>query len=126
MKPKTGFESGSSPTISESGAPIHTGRGLADVKRRIVEAFERIRTPETLATTPAATPTEVEVVGTTTFEYTEHHEHAFHTRTKYLSHVAMKTIQSHRLRHVSRCFSVSVPSESADVLIEQAIRRLNK
>jgi len=49
LKPKTGFESGSSPTatatvrVSENGARIQTGRGLEETKRRIVEAFEKIR-----------------------------------------------------------------------------------
>jgi hypothetical protein len=40
MKPKTGFESGSSPTISENGAPVLTGRGLEDVRERIRRAFQ--------------------------------------------------------------------------------------
>jgi len=45
MKPKTGFESGTSPTVSENGAPILTGRGLEETKRRIMEAFQQIRQP---------------------------------------------------------------------------------
>ena len=44
MKPKTAFESGNSPPkVSENGVPIQTGRGLEETKRRIVEAFERVR-----------------------------------------------------------------------------------
>ena len=44
MKPKTAFESGNSPPkVSENGAPIQTGRGLEETKRRIMEAFEKIR-----------------------------------------------------------------------------------
>jgi hypothetical protein len=44
LKAKTAFESGSSPPkVSENGAPIQTGRGLEETKRRIMEAFEKIR-----------------------------------------------------------------------------------
>ena len=42
MEPKTGFESGSSPTISENGAPVLTGRGLQDARERIRSTFEQV------------------------------------------------------------------------------------
>jgi hypothetical protein len=54
MKPKTGFESGSSPTISENGAPVLTGRGLRDVEGRIRRAFEQLHGGQPAPRTAAA------------------------------------------------------------------------
>lgn len=56
MKSKTGFESGTSPTVSENGAPILTGRGLEETKRRILEAFERIRNHPPASPQPPPVP----------------------------------------------------------------------
>jgi len=48
MKAKTAFESGNSPPkISESGAPIQTGRGLESVRERVRAAFNERKASRT-------------------------------------------------------------------------------
>jgi hypothetical protein len=85
MKLKTGFESGTSPTkevkVSVSGAPIQTGRGLEETKRRILEAFEKVRY-DGVHTKP--TPrSQAEIV------YTEKQAAVFHSRVRALSAAAL-------------------------------------
>ena len=132
MKPKTGFESGSSPTAtatvraSENGALIQTGRGLEETKRRIMEAFEEARkkhtTPEEQH--PAQhveppTPPQVESV------YTEHHRATFHERAKRLSVAALSSSHiSTRARRDVVCWEIEMPTESASELIEKALEKL--
>lgn len=95
MKPKTGFESGSSPTatarVAESGALLQTGRGLEEAKRRIMEAFEKIRQPA--ASQPMLAPTQVpnQPPVQAPVEYTEQHKTRFHERAKRLSLAALET-----------------------------------
>lgn len=115
MKPKTGFESGTSPTISENGAPIQTGRGLEDAKRRIVEAFERIRntSPTPFPVTPV-TPATPQV-------YTEHHEHRFHKHVETLTQVAL--ISVHTFARRCNVHEIVVPQETAEELFAQLLNR---
>ena len=118
MKPKTGYESGTSPTVkvSENGALIQTGRGLEDTKRRIMEAFERIR--QHPLTQPLRPPQQPQVV------YTEQHEAHFHARAKKLTLVALS---SARIGKTLRgdAVEIVVPTKSADELIAEAMRRRN-
>ncbi len=75
MKTKNAFEaSGNSPTKISSGAPI-PGRGLEETRRRITEAFEKIRQH-----LPSPLPSQEPKVETI---YTEH-EARFHARAKSL------------------------------------------
>ncbi len=116
MKPKTGFESGSSPTatatvrVSESGAPIQTGRGVEETKRRIMEAFERIRQhPAHPAQHPAGQKEEPPLAQT-----------RFHERAKRLSLAALSS--SHIMKATrSHVFEITVPTESAEELIREAL-----
>lgn len=126
MKPKTGFESGTSPTFSENGAPIQTGRGLEDTKRRIMEAFEQARNAS--PTPPPTTPV-TPVTPATPQVYSEHHEYRFHKHVEKLTEVALRSNQlpPQRVRHDGhRWYLVEVPVERVSELIEQAVRRLSK
>jgi hypothetical protein len=115
MEPKTGFESGTSPTISENGAPIHTGRGLEDAKRRIVEAFERVRNNS--ATPSPVTP----VTPATPQAYTEHQEHRFQKHVETLTQVALISVHTSARRcHVHE---IVVPQETAEELFTQLLNR---
>jgi len=115
VKAKTAFESGNSPPkVSESGAPIQTGRGLEETKRRIKEAFERIRQhPAVRHSKPTPQP-QVELV------YTERHKTRFHERAKRLSLAALSS--SHLMKATrSHVFEIAVPTESAEELIREAL-----
>lgn len=118
MKSKNAFEtSGNSPTkVSENGAPVLTGRGLEDVKRRIMESFEKIRHHLPIPAQPPA-PQESQAV------YAEHHEAHFHARAKKLTLVALSS--SHILKTNARgnVSEIVVPAESAEELIAEALRR---
>ena len=126
MKPKTGFESGSSPTatprVAESGALLQTGRGLEEAKRRIMEAFEKIRQPA--ASQPMQAPSQVpnQAPVQAPVEYTEQHKTRFHERAKRLSLAALETprIVAH---DKSGIWNIEVPSKTTEELIAEALRR---
>ena len=113
MKTKNAFEaSGNSPTKISSGAPI-PGRGLEETRRRITEAFEKIRQH-----LPSALPPEEPKVETI---YTEHEAH-FHARAKSLIDAAL--VSSHS--KTSGADWIVVPKESAEELIAEAVRRFSE
>jgi len=122
MKPKTGFESGSSPTatatvrVSESGAPIQTGRGLEETKRRIMDAFDKIRQHPVQHSELTSQP-RLELV------YTEQHKTRFHERAKRLSIAALEAshISARARRAGVVCWEITVPSQSAEELIREAL-----
>lgn len=114
MKPKTAFESGNSPPVSENGALIQTGRGLEDVKRRIMESFEKIR----LHKPAPSPPSMVEKI-----IYTEEHEVHFHARAKKLTLVALNSSHIMKTKARGNDTEIVVPVESAEELIAQALRR---
>jgi hypothetical protein len=122
MKPKTGFESGSSPTVagvgvSQNGAPIQTGRGLEETKRRIMKAFEQIRNPLPTATWPSVRQQlQVEVV------YTAHHQAQFHSRAQTLASVALLSSQIVKTQAPGNSSEIVVPVERAEQLIAEALR----
>ena len=123
MKPKTGFESGTSPTatatvrVSENGAPIQTGHGLEETKRRITDAFEKIRQHPAQHPVQHSEPTpqpQVELAST------EQHMTRFHERAKRLSLAALES--SHIVKATrSHVFEIVVPTESAEELIREAL-----
>ena len=120
MKPKTGFESGSSPTatttvkVSENGAPIQTGRGLEETKRRITEAFDKIRQHPAQHQEPSLVPPpQVE-------SYTEQHKTRFHERAKRLSLAALSSYHIMKATR-SHVFEIAVPTESAEELIREVL-----
>lgn len=118
MKSTNAFEtSGNSPTVSENGAPLLTGRGLEDVKRRIKESFEKIRYHQRHNPTPTPTPPSPQQI-----IYTEEHEVHFHARAKKLTMVALMSseIIKTKARDISE---IAVPAESAEELIAEALRR---
>lgn len=117
MKPKTAFESGNSPPkVSKNGAPIQTGRGLEETKRRIMEAFENIR--HHLPAPPQPPPQEPQVKTV----YTDHHEAHFRALAKHLTLAALPS------SHIGKTprgdgSEIVVPTEGAEQLIAEAIRR---
>ena len=113
MKAKTAFESGNSPPkVSESGAPLLTGRGLQTVEERIRKAFEHVHGGR-----PA--PEKQPLV------YTEVHAERFHQKAKALTKSAL-TIQMLSASRISKrrdvvCWEIAVPTESAEELIREAL-----
>ena len=121
-----------------------TKNGLAAVRERIRQAFvnqvhgdvrdeAQVRASrEMLADNrkpkPPATAVEQNNPLKTENVDAEHEERAFHVRSKYLSHAALRSvhINSHRVlpRGVHQCFVVEAPTESANELFEQALRQL--
>ena len=122
MKPKTGFESGSSPTatvrLAPSGAPIETGRGLDDVRRRIEAAFELIHLNQ-----PAPVNVAVEKIKKPQV-YTEQHADKFHQRAKKLALHALTS--SHIMTGRKGVWEIEVPNQTADELIKEAMWRNQK
>ena len=100
MKAKTAFESGNSPPMA--------GRGVEDVKRRIMEAFEKIHNGQPGPTKVEKQPKEA--------IYTEVHEARFHARAKQLLAAALTCSYSTPRGGV---FEIVVPKESAEELIAQ-------
>ncbi len=102
---KNAFEaSGSSPTH---------GHGVESVRRRIMEAFEKIRQQ-----TPSPLPTlepKVEAY------YTEHQRRRFHARAESLIEAALTC--SHSKSPRDGAWEISTPTESAEELIAAAMRR---
>jgi hypothetical protein len=124
LKPKTGFESGSSPTatatvrVSENGAPIQTGHGLEETKRRIEEAFEAIRKNiPAPAQQPQQTPTPPQVE----FTYKEQHKTRFHERAKRLSLAALSSSSIMKTKTTRGYVEIAAPTESAEELIREAL-----
>ena len=101
---------------SLNGAPIQTGRGLEETKRRIMEAFERVRQH------PAPLPPlseEKQPLPPETQVYTEAQREGFHRRANALSLSALN------LPLISNptgngVYEVFVPSETAEELFRQA------
>ena len=119
MKDKNAFEaSGNSPTatatvkVSENDAPIQTGRGLEETKRRIMEAFERIRQHPAQQEPSLVPPPQVE-------SYTEQHKTRFHERAKRLSLAALESPYIPTTR--SRFIEIETPLESAEELYKAAL-----
>jgi hypothetical protein len=122
MKEKNVFEaSGNSPTatatvrVSESGAPIQTGRGLEETKRRIGEAFAKIRRHEGPVQAPEEPP-----IPQPPLVYTEEHKTRFHERAKRLSLAALESSCIMKATR-SPVFEIAVPTESAEELIREAL-----
>lgn len=128
MKPKTGFESGTSPTFSSNGAPIRTGRGLEATKQRIVAAFEKAREhqpPDQPLPSPAASsqqpvappaPQPIRV-------YTEKCAAQFHERAERLTKTALTSSYIFKTMR-SNVHEIAVPTESMEELIKEATRGL--
>ncbi len=118
MKAKTAFESGNSPPkVSESGAPIQTGRGLEQVLRGIEEAFKAARQAPVQG--PVRGPEEPQAPQAPQV-YTEHHRTRFHEKAKRLSLSALES--SYILQDTrSNVFEIAVPTKSAEDLIKEAV-----
>ena len=117
MKTKNAFEaSGNSPTKISSGAPI-PGRGLEETRRRITEAFEKIR--QHLPSPPL--PSQEPKVATI---YTEH-EARFHARAKSLIEAALSSPHMGKTPR-GDVSEIVVPVESAEELIAEAVRRFSE
>jgi hypothetical protein len=94
-------------SFSENGAPIRTGRGIEEVKRKMAEAFERHRVHEVITPMPAPP------------EGVLHGEESFHVHATKLATAAMKTCyfqESSVNPHV-----VVAPKETAEELFKLAL-----
>jgi hypothetical protein len=115
--------------------------GLAAVRERIRQAFvtqvhgdvrdeEQVRASREMLAAITESPARVEQNNPLEAEKVdaEHDERAFDVRSKYLTHAAVRSvhINSHRVlpRGVHQCYVVEAPTESADELIQQALRHL--
>ena len=103
---------------SKNGVPIQHGRGLEDVKRRIVEAFERMRQlapPAQPQVVPPLVPETVEVG----VIYTETQRVKFHKRVAELSACALSLpLVSGPVRN--GVYEIFIPSESLEELYRAA------
>jgi hypothetical protein len=103
--------SGSSPhPVSGNGAPVLTGRGVEEVKRRIMEAFESIHHGQPA---PAKTEKQPQV-------YTETHKERFHQRAKALTRSAL-TLRAHISKARNGVFEIVAPQETAEDLFKAAL-----
>ena len=126
MKPKTGFESGTSPTevkISSSGARILTGEHLARIRTDIQARFASIRSHIPLERSrPKSTIPE-----TAGPQYTEKQAAVFHSRGRALSVAALHSssvVKSTNARRDSLSYdlgSLDVPQPTAEQLIQEAM-----
>ena len=102
---------------SESGAPIQTGCGLQDVRRRIEAAFEVVHLgqPAPVKAAPVKAVQEEKPPRV----YTEQHAEKFHRRVKALTLGALTS--AHVTTTRSHVFEITVPSESAEELYKAAL-----
>ena len=120
MKVKNAFEaSGNSPTVtvrvSENGAPIQTGRGLEETKRRIMEAFDKIRQHHAERSRSQQTPPQTHEIA-----YAEQHKTRFHKRAKRLSLAAVSSSCIMQATH-SHVIEIAVPTETPEELYKAAL-----
>ena len=118
-----------------------TKNGLAAVRERIRQAFvtqvhgdvrdeEQVRASREMLAAITEPPAQAEQNNLLKKENScgEHDERAFHARSKYLSHAALRAvhINSHRVlpRGVHQCYVVEAPTESIGELFEQALKQL--
>jgi hypothetical protein len=101
---------------SPSGAPIMSGAGVAAVRKKLEEEFEKARGLAEPSETPAPPPAPQETV------YTEQHETRFHEKAKRLSLAALSSphIVSHDRKGV---WNIEAPNESPEDLYRAALRR---
>ena len=103
------------------------GSPIDAIRKHVGEQFDKARQTAQAITEP---PAQVEQNNPLKTEnvYAEHDERAFHVRSKYLSHAALRSvhINSHRVlpRGVHQCYVVEAPTESANELFEQALRQM--
>src|ERR1700733_11363736 len=101
---------------SLNGAPIQTGRGLEETKRRIMEAFERVRQHEEPPRQQARQPAPLPPLRQSEEKqphYTETHAERFLQCAKALS---LRALSSAHISKSTRngVFEVSVPNESPE------------
>jgi hypothetical protein len=101
---------------SPSGAPIMSGVGVAAVRKKLEEEFEKARNVVVPTETPAQPPDPEET------NYTEQHKTRFHERAKRLSLAALSS--PHVISHDKKgVWNIEPPSESVEDLYRAALRR---
>jgi hypothetical protein len=102
--------------MKTSGAVIMSGAGVAAVRKKLEEEFEKARGPVVPSETPAQPPAPEESI------YNEQHKNRFHERAKRLSLAALSS--SHILSHDrTGIWNIEAPSESLEDLYKAALRR---
>jgi hypothetical protein len=107
LKPKTGFESGSSPTTGH-------GRGLEIVRRHNEVAFTKIRQHPGRYLEP--TPPQAHE-----FVYTEQHEQRFQERAEKLTRESLVCSYLSKSRHKS-VWEIKAPTQTAEEIISEILR----
>jgi hypothetical protein len=101
---------------SPSGAVIMSGAGVAAVRKKLEEEFEKARGLAVPSELPAEPPIPEETI------YTEQHETRFHERAKRLSLAALSS--PHVISHDKKgVWNIEAPSESVEDLYRAALRR---
>jgi hypothetical protein len=111
--------------IAEIEKPV--GRPIEAIRKHFTEEFDKARqTPQPITEPPAQAAQNSPLKAEN--EYAEHDERAFHVRSNYLSHAALRSvhINSHQVlpRGVHQCYLVEAPTESIGELFEQALKQL--
>ena len=105
------------------------GTPIDAIRKHVAEQFNKARqTPQPITEPPAQAeqnnPLKTENVDA------EDEERAFHVRSKYLSHAALRSVQFHShaalRRGVHQCHEVTAPLETAEELFRQALRHLEE
>jgi hypothetical protein len=103
------------------------GSPIDAIRKHVAEQFDNARQTAQPITEPPAQAEQNKPLKTENV-YAEHDGRAFHVRSKYLSHAALRSvhINSHRVlpRGVNQCYVVEAPTESASELFEQALRQM--
>ena len=106
--------------VSESGAPIQTGRGVSEVARRIEEAFAEMRQNPAGQNSAQPVPLVEPTPPQTTLVYTEQQEERFQQHAKHLASQALTSSHIATTRN-NGVWEIEVPTQTADELIKEAL-----
>ena len=109
--------------VSESGAPIQTGRGVSEVARQIEEAFAAVRqcpAEPRPAEQPRHSQPQVQTPPQPPLVYTEQHQDRFQQRAKHLASQALTSSHLATTRN-NGVWEIEVPTQTADELIKEAL-----
>jgi hypothetical protein len=97
--------------FSENGAPLRTGRGIEEIRRKITEAFDRQRIHEVMVMPVMPAPPEGVL----------HGPESFHANVKELTTAAMTTVYVAESSNKGP-YIVVTPTESAEELFKLALK----
>lgn len=107
---------------SNNGAMIMSGAGVAAVRQKVKEEFQKARGPAVFSQPPSQPESPQEQLAFQETVYTEQNKTRFHERAKRLSIAALET--SHILAHDKKgVWNIEAPSETVEDLYKAALRR---